>query len=92
MQNDSLTSSYLYTDSITTFTLANNKQIKLRSVGRHDYEVFIKTYNKLRRKEGEIKTNRQSVFNYIIDNLDGIFWGILLLVCTIGLGHELLTR
>jgi hypothetical protein len=83
---------FIYTSSITTFCLADNKKITLRSIGKLDFEEFYKAYNKLRRNEGKIKKERLSGFNYVIDNLDGIFWGILLLVLTIGLGHELLTR
>ncbi len=84
--------SFLYTDSITTFNFKNDKEIRLRSIGKLDFDEFNKAYRKTKNKEGKIKQNRQSNFEYIADNLDGIFWGALALILTIGLSHELLTK
>jgi hypothetical protein len=83
--------SFIYTETITTFNFIDNKQIKLRSIGKSDFEQFNKAYRKTRNNEGKIKMNSQSKLDYIGDNIDGIMWGVLLFVLTIGLGHELLT-
>ena len=83
--------SFIYTSTITTFCFLDNNQIKLRSIGKSDFEQFNKAYRKTKNNEGKIKKNRQSKLDYIGDNIDGIIWGVLLLVLTIGLGHELLT-
>jgi hypothetical protein len=81
--------SFLYTSTITTFSFLNIKQIKVCSIGESDFEEFTKAYRKTKNNEGKIKKNRLSNFEYIFDNFDGIFWGIILLVLSIGLGHEL---
>ena len=83
--------SFIYTSTITTFCFLDNNQIKLRSIGKSDFEQFNKAYRKTKNNEGKIKKNRQSKLDYIGDNIDGIIWGVLFLVLTIGLGHELLT-
>lgn len=83
--------SFIYTSTITTFSLLDNRQIKLRSIGKSDFKQFNKAYRKTKNNEGKIKKNCQSTLDYIGDNIDGIIWGVLILVLTIGLGHELLT-
>jgi hypothetical protein len=83
--------SFVYTSTTTTFSFIDNKKIKLRSIGGSDFEQFNKAYRKTKNNEGKIKKNRQSKLDYIGDNIDGIIWVVLLLVLTIGLGHELLT-
>lgn len=83
--------SFIYTSTITTFSFIDNRQIKLRSIGRSDFEQFNKAYRKIKNTEGKIKKKKQSNFDYIEDNIDGIIWGVLFSLLTIGLSHELLT-
>jgi hypothetical protein len=88
----SWTTTLIYTSSITTFCFKNNKQIELRSIGKSDFEELNKAFKRQKTHEGKIKRNKQSHFDYILDNLDGLTWGILFLVLTIGLAHELFTK
>ena len=83
---------YIYSDHSTIINLTDNESIKLNSIGQLDFEDFYKTYNKLKRGEGNIKEQKNSFSLYVIDNLDGILWLLLLLILTIGLSNGMLTR
>lgn len=83
---------YLYTDLVTTFDFADKKQIKLNSIGQLDYQEFVDRFNKLKRREGKIKEQKQSVALYFVDNLDGLLWVVLLFIVTSVLTFGVLTR
>lgn len=88
----SWTPSYIYTDITTSINLADNKIIKLNSIGQIDFDEFYKTFNKLRRGEGKIKEQKRHFVLYLIDNFDGILWIILALILTTGLGYGIFTK
>ncbi len=88
----SWTPSYIYTDITTSINLADNKLIKLNSIGQIDFDEFYKTFNKVKRGEGKIKEQKRHFFLYLIDNFDGILWIILLLLLTTGLGYGILAK
>lgn len=83
---------YLYIDLVTTFDLTTKKQIKLNSIGKLDYREFVSRYNKLKNGEGKIKEQNQSIALYVIDNVDGLMWIVLLFIVTTALAVGLLTR
>ncbi len=88
----SWTARYIYTDVTTKINLADKKIIKLNSIGELDFEEFYKTFNKIKRGEGKIKTQRKSFLLYLLDNVDGLLWVIILIILTSGLAYGLLTR
>jgi hypothetical protein len=88
----SWTPSYIYTDITTSINLADNKLIKLNSIGQIDFDEFYKTFNKVKRGEGKIKEQKRHFFLYLVDNFDGILWIILILLLTIGLGYGILAK
>lgn len=88
----SWTPSYIYTDITTSINLADNKLIKLNSIGQIDFEKFYKTFNELKRGEGKINEQKRHFFLYLLDNFDGFLWIILLLILTTGLGYGLFTK
>jgi hypothetical protein len=89
---DSWKSSYIYTDIKTSIDLADNRLIKLNSVGPNDFDEFYKTFNKLRRGEGKIKVPKRHFFLYMVDNVDGLLWVVLLLILTTGLCYGIFTK
>lgn len=90
----SFSKSYIYTDIITTLTLSDKTEIKLNSVGGADFGELEDLFFKLKRREGKIKIpqRKKRILLYVLDNIDGIIWVILLFVVTIGLTYGLLTR
>lgn len=88
----SWTPSYIYTDIRTSINLADNKLIKLNSIGQIDFDEFYKTFNKVKRGEEKIIEQKRHFFLYLIDNFDGILWIILLLLLTTGLGYGILAK
>ncbi len=88
----SWTPSYIYTDITTSINFADNKLIKLNSIGQIDFDEFYKTFNKVKRGEGKIKEQKRHFFLYLVDNFDGIIWIMLLLLLTAGLGYGILSK
>ncbi len=84
--------SSIYTEITTSITLANNGSIKLNSIGQSDYDEFYKTFNKLRRGEGQIKEQKRHFFLYLLDNLDGLSWIVFLSILTIGLAYGIFVK
>ncbi len=81
---------YIYTDIITTLRFSDNRTIELNSVGELDFNNFHDSYLKIKRREGKIKQKKIGIALYLIDNLDGIFWIILLTILTTGLLYSVL--
>lgn len=83
---------YIFTEITTLIYLVDNTLIKLFTIGEIDFDGLYKTFTKLKRGEGKIKDQKQSFLLYLIDNLDGFLWIILLLILTTGLGYEIFTK
>ena len=88
----SWTARYIYTEITTIIKLTDKSIIKLNSVSQLDFEKFNKVYTKLKRGEGKIKTQKRNLLIYILDNIDGLIWVILLIIMTAGLIYGLLTK
>lgn len=86
------TSRYIYTDITTIINLTDKRTIKINSVGELDFEELRKVFEKLKRGEGKVKVQRKNIMLYLLDNIDGLFWVILLIILTTGLAYGLLTR
>jgi hypothetical protein len=84
--------SYIYTDVTTLINLADNKPIKLNSIGQIDFGELYKSFNKVKRGEGKIKEQKRHLLLYFVDNFDGLIWIILILILTTGLGYGIFTK
>jgi len=82
----------IFVNVTTTFNFTNGKQVKLNSIGELDFNNFQTIYNKLKRQEGKIKKPKWNAIFYLVDNISGIFWLVLLVVLTCGLAFALIAK
>ena len=77
---------YVFTD-ITTIIHLTDKKLKLNSIGQLDFDLLLKCFRKLKSGEGKCKKQKGRFVNYLLDNLDGLFFVLVCLFLTIGLGY-----
>lgn len=75
---------------ITSFTFADNRVIKMDSIGPLDFEELTQCYNKITRGQGEAKMAKKKFARYLIESMEDIWVVILFLIITIGFGIALL--
>ncbi len=84
--------SFGFFDIITTFQLADNRSIKLRSIGRLDYGELMKCYNKLTRGNGKYSRPKNHFSLYLTDSFGELALVVLLIILTTGLAWKLFHR
>lgn len=81
-----------FLDIITTFQLADSREIKLRSIGQLDYEELMKCYNKITRGNGKYSRPKNHFLLYLTDSFGELAIVVLLIFVTTGLAWELFHR
>ena len=79
-------------DIVTTFELADNRKIKLRSIGQLDYGELMKCYNKLTRGNGKYSRPKNHFSLYLTDSFGELAYVVLLFILTTGLAWKLFHR
>ena len=82
---------YIYTHLETIIEFTDRSKIVLNSIGKMEFQELESCFRKTKRGEGKIKTIKKNLILYLIDNVDGLFWAILLFIFNLGLGFSLLT-
>lgn len=81
---------YMFTGIKTRIKLSSGKIIQLNGIGELDFASFRKVYEKTKRGEGKVKDKQPGgIALYILDNLEGLLWVLVLLVICSVLAYQL---
>jgi hypothetical protein len=90
--NDGFSRTTTFTVLKTTIQCNDGKQIKLETVGASDFKELEKGFRKCKNKDGHFTPGKRTFWDYMLDNVDGLVWVVVMIILTIGLTYGLLTQ
>lgn len=81
----SMRPSYIFTNTAVSILIIDGREIKIKSVGALDFDNLETLFRKMKRGEAKMKPPQKHILIYLIDNVDGLLWVLILLILTLGL-------